>query len=150
MLFAHTEFTTDRSPLAFVSPKPSALRSPTTSVISAWHGSQRPTEKPASPVTARVRMVELPVFGLLREQPVAAVVVRGQVRPAIPEHARPLERAHCVMPCRHVLDRHAVGLDDVDADVALERAVQDHAVAIRPADGEERRRDDDGLGIDAG
>jgi hypothetical protein len=58
--------------------------------------------------------------GVVREQPVVAVVERGQVRPAVPEHARPQEPVHHVVARGHVLDRDAVRLDDLDPGVERE------------------------------
>ena len=107
-------------------------------------------EKPESGCPLAYEWSNCPNSRVEREQPVVAVVERRQVRPSVAEHARPQEPVHEVVAGRHVLDRHAVGLDHRDPVVEREPALQDHPVAVQTPDREERRRHDHRLLVDAG
>ncbi len=99
---------------------------------------------------ARVRVVELPVLRIERVDAVVAVVVRGHVRRAEAEHARPLHAVQDEVPRRQVLDGHAIGFDHVDAVRELVLPVEDRSVAVLASDRDVWRRDDHRLVVHAG
>jgi hypothetical protein len=97
----------------------------------------------------RVRMLEHPPLRVERVDPVVTVAISGEVRPAVPEDAGPVEAVVGVVPSREVLDRDTVGTDDVDAVLAFEVAVEDRPVAVDAADHDPVGRDGDRLVVHA-
>ena len=98
----------------------------------------------------RVRVVELPVLGVVRVDAVVAVAVHGEVRAAVTEHTVPEEPVLLVVAGGEVLHRHAVGARHEHAVLALELTVEDGGVAVDPTDHDAVGPDLDALLVDAG
>ncbi len=96
-----------------------------------------------------VAVVELAVVGVERVDAVVAVAVGREVRASVAVRAGPVEAVAHEVPRRHVLHDDAVGVEDPDAVLLLEAAVEDHTVAVGAADREVRRGHVDRLAVHA-